>query len=137
LGVVLDSAEKAIYKHHDSINERNVKGYLQSIKYPFTYQNYNGVALTIKNAIEYQAKFPMPWDIIIETEPNWSHTVLDRLEEVARSKSSVVYKFIARRVNKLENTDLNLHAIWIVVCVNDEWGVQFRHNLGAPVESIA
>ena len=30
--------------------------------------------------------------------------------------------------------DLQIQAIWIAVLTNETWGVQFRHNLGIPVE---
>ena len=59
---------------------------------------------------------------------------MDNLEEVARSASSVVYKFDASRINKAGDVDLQIQAIWIAVLTNETWGVQFRHNLGIPVE---
>jgi hypothetical protein len=59
---------------------------------------------------------------------------MDNLEEVARSASSVVYKFDGSRISKLGDVDLQIQAIWIAVLTNETWGVQFRHNLGVPVE---
>ncbi len=61
---------------------------------------------TIKDEEDYRTNYQMPWDIIKYTEPNWSHTELDEIEEVARSTLSVVFKFLARRINKTGNTDL-------------------------------
>ena len=74
----------------------------------------------------------MPWDIIKDTEENWSHTDMDNIEEVARSNSSVVYKLLMRRINKSGNTDLVIQVIWIAVFTKGKWGIQFRHNLGTP-----
>ena len=76
----------------------------------------------------------MPWDIIKDTESNWSHSELDEIEEVARSNSSLVFKLLVRRINKTGNTDLVIQAIWIAVSTRGQWGVQFRHNLGTPKE---
>ena len=127
-----NSAEDVINKHDDAINAQNERAYLDSVKFPFTYQNYNGVSITIENEEDYRANYQMPWDIIKETQPNWSHTEMDKIEEVARSNSSVVFKLLARRINKSGNTDLVFQAIWIAVFSQGKWGVQFRHNLGIP-----
>ena len=129
-----NSAEDIINKHDDAINAQNERAYLDSVKFPFTYQNYNGVSITIENENDYRANYQMPWDIIKETQPNWSHTEMDKIEEVARSNSSVVFKLLARRINKSGNTDLVFQAIWIAVFSQGEWGVQFRHNLGIPAD---
>ena len=128
------SAEDAIYKHDNAINAKDELAYLNSVKFPFTYQNYNGVSITIENKEDYRTNYQMPWDIIKDTEPNWSHSEMDKIEEVARSNSSVVFKLLVRRINKSGNTDLVIQAIWIAVFSQDEWGVQFRHNLGTPTD---
>jgi hypothetical protein len=130
----MQDSEVIIHRHHDAINEQNAESYIETIKFPFTYQNYNGISITIHNPDEYITEFDMPWDIIKKTEPNWSHSVLENLDEVARSKSSVVYKVLANRINKFGGSDLQIQAIWIAVFNNDSWGVQFRHNLGAPIQ---
>ena len=129
-----NSAEDVINKHDDAINAQNERAYLDSVKFPFTYQNYNGVSITIENEEDYRANYQMPWDIIKDTQLNWSHTEMDKIEEVARSNSSVVFKLLARRINKSGNTDLVFQAIWIAVFSQGEWGVQFRHNLGIPAD---
>ena len=126
------SALEVVHKHHNAINARDKNAYLDSVKFPFTYQNYNGVSITIENEEDYRTNYQMPWNIIKDTEPDWSHTELDGLEVVACSTSSVVYKYLGRRINKSGNTDLIIQAIWIAVSVEDEWGIQFRHNLGTP-----
>ncbi len=76
----------------------------------------------------------MPWEIIKDTESNWSHSKLVNIEEVARSNSSVVFKLIVQRINHTGNIDLVIQAIWIAVLAHGKWGVQFRHNLGTPTE---
>ena len=43
------SALDVIHQHHNSINAQDERKYLDSLIFPFTYQNYNGVSITIKN----------------------------------------------------------------------------------------
>ena len=131
----MDDARLAVNAHHDAINKKDVDEYLETIKFPFTYQNYNGVSITIESADDYRVNFDFPWSIIRRTEPNWSYSVMDNLEEVARSASSVVYKFDGSRISKRGDVDLKIQAIWIAVLTNQTWGVQFRHNIGVPVET--
>ena len=121
-----------VHNHHNAINTQNERMYLDSVKFPFTYQNYNGVSITIENEEDYRENYQMPWDIIKDTEPNWAYTELDEIVEIARSASSVVYKYLGRRINKSGNTDIIIQAIWIAVYTKNEWGIQFRHNLGTP-----
>ena len=125
-------SEDILYKHHNAINAQDETEYLDSVKFPFTYQNYNGVSITIKDEKDYKDNYQMPWDIIKDTEENWSHTDMDNNEEIARSNSSVVYKLLMRRINKLGDTDLVIQVILIAVYTKCEWGIQFRHNLGTP-----
>jgi hypothetical protein len=130
-----NSPEEIIHKHHNSINNGDERQYLDSVTFPFTYQNYNGVSITIKSEEDYRDNFQMPWDIIKETEKNWSHSKLVELEEVARSNTSVVFKLLVQRINKKGDIDLVIQAIWIAVLASGKWGVQFRHNLGTPAEN--
>ena len=44
----MNTAEAAVESHAEAINQRDVETYLASTNFPFTYQNYNGVALTKK-----------------------------------------------------------------------------------------
>ena len=127
-----NTSEDVLYKHHNAINTQDETEYLDSVKFPFTYQNYNGVSITIRDVEDYKVNYKMPWDIIKDTEENWSHTDMDNIEEVARSNSSVVYKLLMRRINQLGNTDLVIQVIWIAVFTKGKWGIQFRHNLGTP-----
>ena len=129
-----NNPEDAVSKHHSAINCQDEKAYIDSVKFPFTYQNYNGVSITVKDKEDYRINYKMPWDIIKDTESNWSHSQLERIEEVVRSNSSVVYNLLVRRINNSGTTDLIIQAIWIAVCTNCEWGIQFRHNLGAAIE---
>ena len=127
-----NTSEDIVYKHLNAINTQDEKVYLDSVMFPFTYQNYDGVSITINNEEDYKVNYKMPWNIIKDTEENWSHTDIDKIEEIARSISSVVYKLLMRRINKSGNTDLVIQVIWIASHTKGKWGIQFRHNLGTP-----
>ena len=127
-----NTSKDIVYKHHNAINAQDEREYLDSVKFPFTYQNYNGVSITIKDEEDYRTNYQMPWDIIKDTESNWSHTEMDKIEEVARYNSSVVFKLLMRRINKSGNTDIIIQVIWIAVSTQGKWSIQFRHNLGTP-----
>ena len=129
----MNNAEAAILEHHEAINKQDTDGYLETIKFPFTYQNFNGVALTAETLDDYKKRLEMPWEIIKRTEKEWAHSSLDLVEEIARSEASVVFKIAARRINTSGKTDITIHAIWIAVKTDGSWGIQFRHNLGKPV----
>ena len=133
----MDNAEAAILEHHEAINKQDTDGYLETIKFPFTYQNFNGVALTAETLDDYKKRLEMPWEIIKRTEKEWAHSSLDLVEEIARSESSVVFKIAASRINTSGKTDITIHAIWIAVKTDGSWGIQFRHNLGKPVSQKA
>ena len=98
-----NNPEDIVHKHHNAINYQDKIEYLHSVKFTFTYKNYNGVSITIKNKEDYRKNYPMPWDIIKDTESNWSHSELDKIEEVAHSNLSVVFKLLVRRINKIGN----------------------------------
>ena len=129
----MNNAEAAILEHHEAINKQDTDGYLETIKFPFTYQNFNGVALTAETLDDYKKRLEMPSEIIKRTEKEWAHSSLDLVEEIARSESSVVFKIAASRINTSGKTDITIHAIWIAVKTDGSWGIQFRHNLGKPV----
>ena len=133
----MNNAEAAILEHHEAINKQDTDGYLETIKFPFTYQNFNGVALTAETLDDYKKRLEMPWEIIKRTEKEWAHSSLDLVEEIARSESSVVFKIAASRINTSGKTDITIHAIWIPVKTDGSWGIQFRHNLGKPVSQKA
>ena len=107
-----NTSEDIVYKHLNAINTQDEREYLDSIKFPFTYQNYNGVSITVKDEEDYKVNYKMPWKIIKDTEEDWSHTNIDKMEEIARSISSVVYKLLMRRINKSGDTDLVIEVIW-------------------------
>jgi len=126
----VNSPLDALNRHARSINERNLGQYTETMIFPFTYQNYNGVALTIENPEDCGTIAPAPWEIILETDPNWSHTVFDAIEEIARSKMSAAFKVTFRRISKENIASKPYQAIWIAACKEKKWGIQFRHNLG-------
>lgn len=126
----MNAAEGVCERHAQTINDRDVEAYRQTMNFPFTYQNYNGVALTIEKAEDCGVAAPLPWEIILSTDPDWHHTDFDFMEEVARSESSAVFKVGFSRVDAGGHAYGYYHAIWIATCQNGRWGVQFRHNLG-------
>ena len=130
---MIDEALAALERHARTINDRDLAAYRKTMNYPFTYQNYNGVALTIANAEQVGVTAQPPWKIILQTDPDWLRTEFDRIEEVARSVSSVVFKVEFRRLCRSGTDDRSYQAIWIVTCQQGRWGVQFRHNLGQRI----
>ena len=128
----MNAARAALERHAQAINARDVEAYRRATNFPFTYQNYDGVALTIASAADCGVTAPLPWEIILRAEPDWDHTEFDLVEEVARSASSVVYKLGFRRIDRSGRASSSSQAIWIVTCRQAHWGVQFRHNLGKP-----
>lgn len=129
----MNEAQVVLERHAQTINDRDLEAYRNTLNYPFTYQNYNGVALTIQSGADLGTTTETPWEIILRTNPNWLRTEFDQIEEVARSASSVVFKVGFRRLDASGNDDGVYHAIWIVTCQQGRWGVQFRHNLGRQI----
>jgi hypothetical protein len=130
---IMNTSREAVKMHFHAINERQVEAYRQTMNFPFTYQNYNGVALTIEKAVDVDISARLPWEIILSTDPNWHHSELELLEEVVRSESSIVFKVGFCRVDASDQAYGSYLAIWIATCQNGHWGVQFRHNLGKVV----
>ena len=126
----MDAARDIIERHADAINARDLDVYRATLNLPFVYQNYNGVTQYVVRAEECGTTVATPWDNILTTDPDWSHTEFDRVEEVARSVSSAVFKVAFRRVDTDGNSDGTYRAIWIATCQSGQWGIQFRHNLG-------
>ena len=120
----------AIQQHAEAINRRDLDAYVASMAFPFTYQNYNGVAITMDTVAECKGSSSLPWDVILQTDPTWSHSEFDDAIEVASSVSSAVFKVSFRRVNRAGESSPTYDAIWIATCRDGHWGVQFRHNLG-------
>ena len=65
-----NTSKDIVYKHLNAINTQDEKEYLDSVMFPFTYQNYNGVSITINNEEDYRVNYKMPWNIIKDTEEN-------------------------------------------------------------------
>lgn len=126
----MDAARETIEHHADAINARDLDAYRATLNLPFVYQNYNGVTQFVATEAECGTTVATPWDNILTTDPDWSHTAFDRVDEVARSVSSVVFKVAFRRVDTAGKSDGTYQAIWIATCQGDHWGIQFRHNLG-------
>ena len=130
---MMNTSKEAAEMHLRAISEREVEAYRRTMNFPFTYQNCNGVALTIEKAADVDVSARLPWEIILSTDPNWHHSELEFLEEVARSESSAVFKVGFCRVDASGHAYGSYLAIWIATCRNGRWGVQFRHNLGKVV----
>jgi hypothetical protein len=130
---MMNTSKEAVEMHFRAISERQVGVYRQTMNFPFTYQNDNGVALTIEKAADVDVSARLPWEIILSTDPNWHHSELELLEEVACSESSAVFKVGFCRVDASGHAYGSYLAIWIATRQNGRWGVQFRHNLGKVV----
>ena len=124
------TALEAVQAHAEAINERDIEAYRESMNFPFTYQNYNGVALTMETPADLEDREPLPWEIVLRTDPQWSHSVFHETEEVASSVSSVVYRLEVSRGDSSGVASPRYQAIWIATNQDGHWGVQFRHNLG-------
>ena len=126
----MDAARTIIDRHAQAINERDLDVYRATLNLPFVYQNYNGVTQFIETAAACGTSVATPWENILTTDPDWSHSVFDQIDEIARSVASVVYKVTFRRVDQAGQSSATYQAIWIATCQAGHWGIQFRHNLG-------
>lgn len=126
----MTDAADAVLRHTHAINACDLVVYRTTMVYPFTYQNYDGVALTIADALECGDQVPPPWEIIRRTHPSWSHSEFEPLEELVQSATSGVFLVKFRRVDADGESSELFKAVWIAVCKDGVWGVQFRHNLG-------
>ena len=70
---MMNTSKEAVEMHLRAISEREIEAYRQTMNFPFTYQNYNGVALTIEKAADVDVSARLPWEIISSTDPNWHH----------------------------------------------------------------
>ena len=127
----MSTARDVVEQQGEAINDRDLDAYRATMNFPFTYQNYNGVALTMESEADLRGSVEaLPWNIILSTDPRWHHTIFDVIEEVAASVSSAVFKLTFRRVNEAGEASSSYRAIWIATDKDGHWGVQFRHNLG-------
>ena len=90
----MKDAKSAILGHHEAINKQDSEEYLATIKFPFTYQNFNGVALTAETEQDYKDRLEMPWEIIKRTEKKW------RKGERRRRGQYFLYRFVAQADRK-------------------------------------
>jgi hypothetical protein len=130
---MMNTSKEAVEMHLRAISEQDLEAYRKTTNFPFTYQNYNGVALTVEKAADVGISARTPWEIILSTDPDWHRSDLELLEEVARSESSSVFKVGFCRVDASGHAYGSYMGIWIATCQNGRWGVQFRHNLGKIV----
>ncbi len=127
----MDDAIDAVRRHAKAINDRDLAAYRGSTSFPFTYQNFNGVALTLKAEADCGVVAAHPWDLILETDPNWSHTDFDAMDEILSSSTSAVFRMRFRRIDRDGGSSAAYQAIWIATRRSSGgWGVQLRHNLG-------
>jgi hypothetical protein len=62
----MTTAEDVTQRHAQAINNRDLASYLETMNFPFTYHNYNGVALTVEKASDCGVDAPLPWDITLK-----------------------------------------------------------------------
>lgn len=126
-----DTPVEAIKQHFGAINARDPTAYVATMAFPFTYQNYDGVALTIASGADCGTRSgPFPWDIILRTDPQWSHSEFTDIHELARTQHSAAYRVSFVRVDDQRDRSAVYDAIWIAVHNKDGWHVMYRHNMG-------
>ena len=126
----MNTPKEAIRLHQKAINDRNIEEYIKTVVFPFTYQNFNGTAITVKTAHEYGDVYSPPWETVLSAFPDWLTTVHESVEEIVSSELSAVFKITARWKTTTDTPHKPITAIWITVKLNGKWGLQFRHNLG-------
>ena len=126
----MNTPKEAIRLHQKAINDRNIEEYIKTVVFPFTYQNSNGTAITVKTAHEYGDVYLPPWETVLSAFPDWLTTVHESVEEIVSSELSAVFKITARWKTTTDTPHKPITAIWITVKFNGKWGLQFRHNLG-------
>ena len=70
----METPRSVIEKHQRAINERDLETYIETVTFPFTYQNFNGVSITVNSPEEYGPIYPAPWETVIAAFPNWLRT---------------------------------------------------------------
>ena len=68
---------------------------------------------------------------VLATLPYWIETKHDSVEELVAGENSAVFKVTARWLTKDEKPHKKLTLVWITVRKDDNWGLQFRHNMGS------
>ena len=132
----MNTARDVIEQHFDAINARDAAAYIATLAFPFTYQNYNGVALTISASSECGTEAaPYPWDIILRTDSDWSHSEFTSVESLAETAHSAAYKVSFVRVDQSGVRSAIYDAIWIAVHHSEGWRLMYRHNMGERGET--
>ena len=126
----METPRSVIEKHQRAINERDLETYIKTVTFPFTYQNFNGVSITVNSPEEYGANYPAPWETVIAAFPDWLRTEHEHVDEIVSSNLSAVFKVQAHWITETVQPHKLITAIWITVKKNGVWGLQFRHNLG-------
>ena len=125
------TAREVIQRHQDAINERDLAKYIDTTVFPFTYQNYNGTAITVEKPEEYGSLFPAPWEPVLAAFPDWGLTKHDAVAELVAGENSAVFKVVARWLTQDEKPHKPITAVWITVRKECKWGLQFRYNMGS------
>tara|TARA_Y100000739_G_C20443623_1_gene389012 strand:- start:140 stop:526 length:387 start_codon:yes stop_codon:yes gene_type:complete len=125
------TAREVIQRHQDAINERDLAKYIDTTVFPFTYQNYNGTAITVEKPEEYGSLFPAPWKTVLAAFPDWVLTKHDAVDELVAGENSAVFKVVARWLTQDEKPHKPITAVWITVRKEGKWGLQFRYNMGS------
>ena len=125
------TAREVIQRHQDAINERDLAKYIDTTVFPFTYQNYNGTAITVEKPEEYGPLFPAPWETVLAAFPDWVLTKHDAVDELVAGENSAVFKVVARWLTQDEKPHKPITAVWITVRKEGKWGLQFRYNMGS------
>ena len=127
----MSNPKEVIARHQKAINDRNINEYIKTVLFPFTYQNFNGTAITVNTPDEYGGLYPPPWETVLSAFPQWITTVHESVEEIVSSESSAVFKITASWKTTTDMPHKTITAIWIAVKSNGKWGLQFRHNMGS------
>ena len=81
----MNTPEEAIALHQKSINDRNLEEYIKTVIFPFTYQNFNGTAITVETPDQYRGTYPPPWETVLNAFPDWFTTVHESVVEIVSS----------------------------------------------------
>ncbi len=126
----MNEVRSVIKRNTKAINERNLDDYLKTLIFPFTYQNFNGMAFTVEEPQQYGDLFAPPWEIVLGIEPKWLRTDIEGMQEIAVMPTSAAFKLTLRWITSKETSFKPITAIWIAVYKNGAWGLQFIHNMG-------
>ena len=125
------TAREVVQRHQDAINERDLAKYIDTTVFPFTYQNYNGTAITVKKPEEYGFLFPAPWETVLAAFPDWVLTKHDAVDELVAGENAIIFRVVARWLTQDDKPHKPITAVWITVRKEGKWGLQFRYNMGS------